>query len=106
MNTNINRPQGHKLYIMITKEFKLQNGDSVEETVTGFKGIITGTCFYLTGCTQYLVTAKAKDGVSEATAVWYDEARLIFIEKGITKEELESDENGCDIPPTQGKRGA
>lgn len=41
-----------------TKEFKFKNGDVVTEKVTGFNGIITVSVYYLTVCSQYLVTAK------------------------------------------------
>lgn len=81
---------------MITKEFKFKNGDVVREKVTGFKGIITGSVYYLTGCSQYLVTAKQKDEFSEAVTVWYDEGRLEYIKEGINKKDVISDEDGCD----------
>lgn len=91
---------------MITKQFKFKNGDQVKEKVTGFSGIITGTCFYLTGCSQYLITAKPKDEFSEPTAIWYDEGRLEMISENIVKsEDVAAEENGCDIPPLLGKRG-
>lgn len=84
----------------------LRNGDLVREKVTGFKGIITGTCFYLTGCTQFLVTAKSKDDTSEATAIWYDEGRLELVKKQvISSDDVRKENDGCDIAPTIGKRG-
>lgn len=84
---------------MVTKEFKFKNGDKVIEKVTGFTGTITGTCFYLTGCNQYLITAKTKDEFSQAKVVWYDEGRIEYIKDHLT-------ENDCDIPPPIGIRGA
>ena len=65
---------------MISKKFKYANGDEVEDIITGFKGTITGTCFYLTGCNQYLITAKSKDQSKEPTALWYDERRIELLE--------------------------
>ena len=91
---------------MTTKNFKFSNGDEVKEKISGFKGVITGTCFYLTGCNQYLVTAKPKDEFSEPTALWYDEGRLHLINKEIHKEEdVIAEENGSDVCPPFGKRG-
>ena len=90
---------------MITKTFKFENGDSVMETITGFKGTITGTCFYLTGCNQYLVTARAKNEYTGAKALWYDESRLKFIDKLICPHDMDGDEKGCDIVPNEGMRG-
>ena len=92
---------------MTTKIFQFSNGDEVREKITGFKGIITGTCFYLTGCNQYLITAKPKDEISEATALWYDEGRLELVSKDVHNEKfLQAEEKGCDIAPNIGRRGA
>ncbi len=91
---------------MITKTFKFENGDRVKEKVTGFTGTITGTCYYLTGCNQYLIVARAKDEFSESKSVWYDEGRIEFIEKVITEEEVKAVDSGCDILPNIGSKGA
>jgi hypothetical protein len=82
---------------IMTKVFKFSNGDEVKEKVTGFSGVITGIAFYLTGCNQYLVTARQKDEFSEAATHWYDEGRLEFISKKFTEEDVKAVDNGCDI---------
>ncbi len=64
---------------MVTKEFKFENGDRVKDVITGQEGTITGTCFYITGCDQYLVTSKQSDKSKEAYSCWRDEARLELI---------------------------
>ena len=89
---------------MWTKEFKFRNGDEVIEKITGFRGVITGTCFYLTGCNQYLLTAKSQDG-KEPVALWYDEGRLEFVSAMINEADVVGAENGCDIAPNIGTRG-
>lgn len=88
----------------IIKKFKFKNGDKVTEKVTGFTGVITGTCFYLTGCNQYLITAESKEN-KEPIAIWYDEGRLEFLDNAITEEDVKAEENGCGILPSQGKKG-
>ena len=91
---------------MITKGFKFENGDKVKEKVTGFEGIITGTVYYITGCNQYLITAKSQDG-KEPVALWYDEGRLELLPSGsIRPEDVSSDDNGCDLLPNVGLKGA
>ena len=91
---------------MTTKTFKFSNGDQVKEKITGFSGTITGTCFYLTGCNQYLVTAKPKDEFSEPQALWYDEGRLELVEKNkFSEDDVKAVDNGCDILPNRGQRG-
>jgi hypothetical protein len=91
---------------MATRDFKFSNGDSVIETVTGFSGIITGSVYYLTGCNQYLVVGKSKDG-AEAPSVWYDEGRLVLAEAAVVEcSDVTADDNGCDMAPSIGRRGA
>ena len=89
------------------KEFKFSNGDKVMEEITGFTGTITGTCFYITGCNQYLITAKSKNEYSAAKALWYDESRLVLLAAVEPEVEpiLEDDEDGFDRVPPIGKRG-
>ena len=93
---------------MISKDFEFENGQKVREKITGFEGIITGTCFYLTGCNQYLVTAKVADMSKEPVAMWYDEGRLELMtdEVVVKSEEVIGKDNGPDRVPTQGRRGA
>jgi hypothetical protein len=89
------------------KEFLFKNGDKVREKVTGFEGTITGTAFYLTGCTSHLITGKQFDPSKEPIALWYDEGRIELIEaQFIKKESVSSKENGCDILPNIGSKGA
>lgn len=90
---------------MHTKTFLFSNGDEVKEKITGFTGVITGTAFYLTGCNSYLVTAKPKDEFSEPTALWYDEGRLDLVGKKFTEEQVKAVDNGCDMLPSQGRKG-
>jgi hypothetical protein len=91
---------------MVTKTFKFSNGDEVREKVSGFRGIITGSVYYLTGCSQYLVTAKPKDEFSEPVGLWYDEGRLeLLFENVHSRKTVQSDDNGCDIILNCGARG-
>lgn len=87
-------------------QFKFRNGDPVTEKITGFSGIITGTAFYLTGCTQHLVTAPS-EGNKEPIALWYDEGRLKLIEdqSPVLEESVKGENNGCDSVAPGGSRG-
>jgi len=92
---------------MINRDFEFENGEPVKEKITGFEGTITGTVYYLTGCNQYLVTAKSKDG-KEPVSLWYDEGRLERNNDGtiIKPSTVEAKDNGCDLAPPMGKRGS
>lgn len=85
------------------RNFKFENGDEVEEIVTGFQGVITGTCFYLTGCNNYLVVPKTRESDKKPDGSWIDEGRLRLTEKGKIKcEDVAGEDNGADIsPPTE-----
>lgn len=55
-------------------EFKM--GHPVKDRLTGFKGLVTGFCTYITGCDQYLVQPTGKEDGTVADAKWLDVARL------------------------------
>lgn len=56
-------------------------GDRVREIVSGTEGIVTGTCVYLWGCEQVLVSRADKDGNPQAT--WWDMGRVEVLERGV-----------------------
>ncbi len=68
---------------MTTKKFKFSNGDKVKEKITGFTGTIIGTCFYLTGCNQYLIMPKCKETHKKPDGHWFDEERLVRLRIGL-----------------------
>ncbi len=61
-------------------------GDSAKDVISGFTGIVTGRAEYLTGCTQFVVSAQKldKDGKLPG-AEWFDESRLMVVKKGAVK---------------------
>ena len=54
-------------------------GQKAKDKITGFEGILTGKCNYITGCSQWLVSPPVKDGDFKE-AKWIDEQRLEVIE--------------------------
>ena len=56
--------------------FKIELGRKVRDSITGFSGIVTGRCDYISGCRQYLVTPKAERN-KLAESFWFDEDRLL-----------------------------
>lgn len=52
-------------------------GGLVKDSITGYEGIATAKCEYLTGCIQFQVQSKRldKDGKT-IEAEWFDQSRL------------------------------
>jgi hypothetical protein len=61
---------------------KIQFGWLVKDSITGFTGIATARCEYMTGNTQIMVeaTALAADG-KKIDGEWFLEPRLTILEK-------------------------
>lgn len=51
-------------------------GKKGTDKITGFSGIITGFCAYLTGCNQYLLTPKCSDTSKYPEGEWLDAHRI------------------------------
>ena len=56
-------------------------GDKVEDTITGFSGLVTGIADYLTGCSQACVQPRTKDSGDFQDSRWFDVDRLVTIER-------------------------
>ena len=55
---------------------EIELGKKYQDVVTGFQGVATGHCAYLSGCNQtLLVPPVGKDGRS-VDAQWFDDQRL------------------------------
>jgi hypothetical protein len=61
---------------MNNKEFRFEQGDTLQDLITGFQGIVTGRCDYITGCDQYLLQPKGTKKDTKPDPVWYDDNRL------------------------------
>lgn len=51
-------------------------GMKVTDVVTGFKGIVTGQCKYISGCNQSLVQPQVKPDGGFEEGRWFDDQRL------------------------------
>lgn len=75
----------------------IEFGQTVKEQITGFKGVITGRCEYITGCAQCLVQPPVRKDGTRIEAVWFDEPRLIVIDKKKISIKQSSEKPGSDI---------
>lgn len=72
-------------------------GTTQRDKITGFQGIVTGYCEYLSGCNQALLVPPVDEKGAARDSGWYDVQRLeqvgsevIRLDNGATP--------GCDIP--------
>ncbi len=80
-------------------------GMNARDIVTGFSGIVTSYCQYLTGCTQVSITpmCAANDGKLPDTQ-WFDIQRVELVDRGIADTIGHSNTGGPQItPPTSGR---
>ena len=52
-------------------------GRRVKDRITGFEGVVTGYCEYITGCNQALIAPPTKDDGEFVESRWFDEQRLV-----------------------------
>jgi len=59
---------------------KISLGDTVIDTITGFKGRVTGRAEYISGCIQYSVTPPVNKDGEMSDSNWIDEQRIEILE--------------------------
>ena len=77
---------------------KLKLGQKVKDVITGFEGIVTGRCEYLTGCNRVLVLAQAKDGKA-GEGSWLDEDRCEVLDETPLQLPRKTAAGFCQAPP-------
>ena len=75
-------------------ENKIELGDEVIDTITGFKGVAVGKTTWLYGCNRIAVQPKVgKDGKLGETAS-FDEPQLKVTKKKVSKEKIDRVKGG------------
>ncbi len=72
-------------------------GMEAKDKITGFTGIVTGRCEYISGCHQLLLTPAVGEKGEHRDPHWFDEQRVervgdVFIQLG------NGETPGCDVP--------
>ncbi len=83
-------------------QFTIKLGAEVMDTITEFIGIVTGRAEYVSGCRQYLVSGKTKDG-KIAENGWFDEDRLATKELPQLKDVPTQPKGGPQVCPAPTK---
>jgi len=83
---------------------KINLGDKVRDTVTGFTGIATGRTNWLQGCTRVGVQTQELHDGKPIESQWFDEPQLEVIEKGaIASQKTEEPPGGPRENPSRQK---
>lgn len=78
--------------------FKHELGVIGKDKITGFQGVLTSRCEFLTGCNRYCIQPQElKDG-KPIEGLYFDEAQIEIIGKGISKESVTGEEKGACAP--------
>lgn len=57
-------------------------GDRCVDKITGFRGVVTGHCQYISGCDQILLQPRVKDDGDAVNGRWFDIDRCEVVEAG------------------------
>lgn len=93
MNLNLNTKTKGKIVKKITL------GVKVKEIVTGFTGVVTGHCEYLTGCDTYLVAPPLDKEGKHRDGRWFDVNRLEITDSVAIQLPTEEDKGAMEEPP-------
>lgn len=73
-------------------------GRTMEDRITGFRGVVIGRVEYSTGCNQILLAPRCTDPAKKEGAVWIDEQRLV-VDDAVDQIILDNGSSpGCDRP--------
>lgn len=62
------------------KQARIILGCTATDRITGFTGVVTGFCSYISGCSQALLAPKAVDNKMQ-DANWFDVQRLDRVDR-------------------------
>jgi len=75
----------------------IELGQECVDSITGFKGIATGECKYISGCDQILLSPRVGDDGVFKEAHWFDRQRIFGVSNEVIK--LDNSETpGFDTP--------
>lgn len=78
--------------------FTHELGVKAKDKITGFAGIITSRCEFLTGCNRYCIQpTDLRDG-KPVESLYFDEAQIEVIGEGIDPSEVQGVEKGACSP--------
>jgi hypothetical protein len=82
----------------INTMFKHELGVIGKDKITGFKGVLTSRCEFLTGCNRYCIQPQELKEGKPIEGIYFDEEQIEIIGEGISKESVRGKENGACAP--------
>jgi hypothetical protein len=77
-------------------------GKRAKDKITGFSGILTARCEYLTGCNRYCIQPTDLQDGKPIDGLYFDEAQIEIISDGILAKDVKGKKNGACAPtPTK-----
>lgn len=78
--------------------FTHELGKKAKDKITGFQGILTARCEFLTGCNRYAIQpTELKDG-KPIDAIYFDEAQIEIVSDGISEKDVQGEKKGACAP--------
>lgn len=75
----------------------IELGATYRDRITGFRGVATGHCRYISGCSQILLQPSVDGDGKTRGGEWFDEQRLERLDAEVIVLD-NSDTPGCDMP--------
>lgn len=73
-------------------------GKKGKDKITGFTGILTSRCEFLTGCNRYCIQpTELKDG-KPIDGIYFDEAQIEIVSEGLTAKDVQGEKKGACSP--------
>lgn len=66
---------------MKMNDLKESFGLTGKDIITGFTGVITGACSYISGCDQFLLAPRKNEAGEVKDGQWYDSSRVEIVEE-------------------------
>jgi hypothetical protein len=78
--------------------FKHKLGLTAKDKITGFNGVITSRCEFLTGCNRYCIQPTALNNGVPFESIYFDEGQIEIIGEGISEKDVQGKEKGACSP--------
>jgi hypothetical protein len=82
--------------------FQHKLGAKAKCKITGFTGVLTSRCEFLTGCNRYCIQpTELKDG-KPIDGIYFDEAQIKIVGEAINPKDVQGEKKGaCSADPTK-----